>query len=107
MEVNTDLETSVSQEAANPSAERIAKLEAGYEHLATKVDVERVRTDVEKVRTDVEKVRTDVEKVRTDVEKLRADIEKLRSDLTWRILLAMGALTAIFAAIVRLPPGGV
>lgn len=86
MAVNTEMETNVAQEAANPSAERIAKLEAAYEHLATKADVERVRTDVEKLRTDV---------------------EKLRSDLTWRILLAMGALTAIFAAIVRLPPGGV
>ena len=100
MEVNTDMETSVSQEASSSNAERIAKLEAGYEHLATKADVERVRTDVESVRTDVESVRTDVEKLRTD-------IEKLRSDLTWRILLAMGALTAIFAAIVRLPPGSV
>ena len=93
MAVNAEMETRVSEETASPNAERIAKLEAGYEHLATKADVERVRTDVEKVRTDVEKLRTDV--------------EKLRSDLTWRILLAMGALTAIFAAIVRLPPGGV
>jgi len=80
------METSISEEISNPSAERIAKLEAGYEHLATKADVE---------------------KVRTDVEKLRTDVEKLRSDLTWRILLAMGALTAIFATIVRLPPSGV
>ena len=89
--VYTEMETSVFQDSAEPSAERIAKLEAGYQHLATKADVE--------------KVRTAVEKVRTDFEKLRADVEKLRSDLTWRILLAMGALTAIFAAIVRLPAG--
>ena len=46
----------------------IAKLEASYQHLATK-----------------------------------ADIEKLRADLTWRIVLAMSVLTAIFVAIVRLP----
>jgi len=44
--VNTEMETNVSEEISNPSAERIAKLEAGYEHLATKADVEKVRTDV-------------------------------------------------------------
>ena len=58
----------MAQETASRNAERIAKLEASYQHLATK-----------------------------------ADIEKLRADLTWRIVLAMSVLTAIFVAIVRLP----
>ena len=66
-------------DVANRNAERIAKLEGSYQHLATKADVE----------------------------KLRSDIGKLRSDLTWRIVLAMSVLTAIFVAIVRLPATGV
>ena len=32
----------------------------------------------------------------------KTDIEKLKSDLTWRIIIAMGVLTAIFTAIITL-----
>ena len=32
----------------------------------------------------------------------KTDIEKLKSDLTWRIIIAMGVLTAIFTTIVTL-----
>ena len=39
-----------------------------------------------------------------DIESLRADMEKLKSDLTWRIVIAMSIMTAIFTAIVRLSP---
>ena len=41
-------------------SERLSRLEGAYEHLATKADVERVRTDVERVRTDVERVRSEL-----------------------------------------------
>lgn len=40
--------------------ERLSRLEGAYEHLATKADVERVRTDVERVRADVERVRSEL-----------------------------------------------
>ena len=53
-------------ETLNRHGEKIAKIEAGNEHMATK-----------------------------------ADIERLRADLTWRIIVAMGAMTAIFAFIVE------
>ena len=66
-------------------------MEASYEHLATKADVETVRTQVESVRTEMARLRADLEK----------HIEKLRADLTWRIVLAMSILTPIFVAIVR------
>ena len=33
--------------------ERLSRLEGAYEHLATKADVERVRTDVERVRSEL------------------------------------------------------
>ena len=46
---------------APPSTEeRVSRIEGGYEHLATKADVERVRSDVERVRADVERFRADV-----------------------------------------------
>lgn len=32
----------------------------------------------------------------------KADLEKLKSDLTWRIILAMTFLTAIFVAVLEL-----
>ena len=32
-----------------PDGERLSRLEGAYEHLATKVDVERVRTDLGRV----------------------------------------------------------
>ena len=40
--------------------ERVSRIEGGYEHLAAKADVERVRSDVERVRSDVERLRADV-----------------------------------------------
>ena len=61
--------------AAKTEGERIAALEASYQHLATKADIE----------------------------KLKADIEKLKADLTWRIVLAMGIMTGIIVAAIRLP----
>ena len=45
---------------AQTDNERPSRLEDAYEHLATKADVERVRTDVERVRTDVERVRSEL-----------------------------------------------
>ena len=41
-------------------AERLSRLEGAYEHLATKADVEGVRTEVERLRADVERVRAEV-----------------------------------------------
>ena len=52
-------------------SERLSRLEGAYEHLATKADVERVRTDVEGVRTEVERVRTDVERVRSELKGMK------------------------------------
>ena len=46
MAVNTDMETDLTLETAAKNSERIAKLEAGYEHLATKADIEKLRADI-------------------------------------------------------------
>ena len=50
------------EERVNDVTKEVSELKGAYDHLATEVDVEKVRTDVEKVRTDVEKVRTDITK---------------------------------------------
>ena len=41
--------------------ERISRLEGAYEHLATKVDVEGVRTEVERLRTELVAFRSEVQ----------------------------------------------
>lgn len=82
MAAQTNAEDRFVIETVNRQVAQIAKLEASQEHVATKADVEAVRGE------------------------LRADMEKLKSDLTWRIVIAMSIMTAIFAAIVRLPNGG-
>ncbi len=83
MTARTESEERLLTETVNRHAQQIARLEASQEHAATKADVAMVQTDIER---------------------LRADMEKLKSDLTWRIVIAMSIMTAIFAAIVRLTP---
>ena len=78
--------------------ERLSRLEGAYEHLATKADVERVRTDVERVRTDVEGVRTDVEGVRTDVERVRSELNGMK----WIIGVGIAAAGAIGPIVTRI-----
>ncbi|MCY4466072.1 MAG: hypothetical protein OXE46_11090 [Chloroflexi bacterium] len=78
MAARTNAEDNFVHETGNRQVEQIAKLEASQEHMATKADIE----------------------------SLRADMEKLKSDLTWRIVIAMSIMTAIFTAIVRLPAAG-
>lgn len=75
MAMQTEQDDRFVLETVNRHVEQIAKLEASQKHVATKADIE----------------------------KLRAEMEKLKSDLTWRIVIAMSIMTAIFTAIVRLP----
>ena len=72
-------------------SERLSRLEGAYEHLATKADVERVRTDVERVRTDVEGVRTDVERVRSEL-----------NGMKWIIGVGIAAAGAIGPIVTRI-----
>ena len=59
--------TPVAAQEGLTDGERIARLEGAYEHLATKVDVEGVRTDVERVQTVVERLRTEVVALRSEI----------------------------------------
>ena len=44
--------------------ERIASLEAAYQHLATKADVAGLRVDIESVRVDIESIRSELRTMR-------------------------------------------
>ena len=59
---------------ARTNTERIAAIEAVLPFLATKADIASLKTE----------------------------LENHRSDLTWRIIIAMGVLTAIFTAVITL-----
>ena len=43
------------EDRVNEVTKEASELKGAYDHLATEVDVEKVRTDVEKVRTDIAK----------------------------------------------------
>ena len=53
--------TPVAAQEGLTDGERIARLEGAYEHLATKVDVEGVRTEVERLRTELVAFRSEVQ----------------------------------------------
>ena len=55
--------------------ERVSRLEGGYEHLATKADVESVRVDLERLRADMT---AEIGSVRTE---LKAEIGSVRAEL--------------------------
>ena len=56
-------------------AERLSRLEGGYEHVATKADIERVLVAVERNRTETERNRTEIERNRTEIERFRAEAQ--------------------------------
>lgn len=73
MATQTEAENTVVLDMVTKHGEKIATLEANYEHVATKADISDMKTE----------------------------IEKLKADLTWRIVIAMGAMTAVFTFIVE------
>ena len=104
--------------------ERVSRLEGGFEHLATKADIERVINAVQGVRTETERVRTEfqteigklrtefrteIERVRTEFrtesERNRTEIERNRADIVKMIVQIAGvgmALMAVGFAFLRL-----
>ena len=61
--------------------ERTSRMEGAYDHLATKADVERVRTEVER---------------------LRADVSRWMFQLTMAIISAVGVIVAVAVAFLKL-----
>ena len=105
--------------------ERVSRLEGGFEHLATKADIERVitefRTEAERIRTEfrteTERIRTEFKveternrtEFRTENERLRTEIERNRADIIKMIVQIAGvgfALMAVGFAFLRLTGTG-
>ena len=61
----------VEGQSIGAMGERVARIEGAYEHLATKADVESVKTDVNAVNAAVQSVRTD----------LQAEMQSLRTQV--------------------------
>ena len=93
-------------------AERLSRLEGGYEHLATKADIERVLIAVERfraeaqienerLRTENERLRTEFrtenERNRTEIERIRAENERNKSDIIKVIISVAGIGAALMA----------
>ena len=64
--------------------ERVSRIEGGYEHLATKADIERVLFEIQRSRTESlmenERNRTELERVRAELERNRAELERVRAE---------------------------
>ena len=74
-----------------------------------KADIGEVKAEIAKLRgelkADIGEVKAEIAELRAatreDLAELRTELEKLRADLTWRMVLAVGTLLAIFAALDR------
>ena len=97
-------------------AERLSRLEGGYEHLATKADIERVLIAVERFRAEAqienERNRTEIERIRAEAqienerirtefraenERLRAEAERNKADIIKVIISVAGIGAALMA----------
>ena len=109
-------------------AERLSRLEGGYEHLATKADIERVLVAVERIRAEGERnraeakieneraraearadneraraeARSENERLRTEflaeIERVRAEAERNKADIIKMIVSVAGIGAALMAA---------
>ena len=109
-------------------AERLSRLEGGYEHLATKADIERVLVAVERIRAEGERnraeakieneraraearadneraraeARSENERLRTEflaeIERVRAEAERNKADIIKMIVRVAGIGAALMAA---------
>ena len=71
-------------------------LEGGYDHLATKADVERLRGEL---RADMERNRAEA---RANIERLRADVSRWMLRLGVALISAMGVIAGVVLAVVKL-----
>ena len=95
--------------------ERLARIEGAYEHLATRADVESVRSelkaDIQEVRSDLtaeiqsvrSELKADIQEVRTEIQSVRSDMDVMRNELRWlRWLMAIGVAGILLPLLQRL-----
>ena len=99
-----------TNERNRSDAERLSCLEGGYEHLATKADVERILVAVERFRAEAQieneraraEARAENERLRTEVytelERVRAELERNKADIIKVIIRVAGLGAALMAA---------
>ena len=68
--------------------ERVARIEGAYEHLATKADMESVKTEVNALKADVNALRAEVQSAKVE---LHSEIAGMKSELRW-IKWALGII---------------
>ncbi len=71
------------------------KADIGDLRAEMKADIAELRTEM---KADIGDLRAEM---KADIGDLRAEMEKVRADLTWRMVMAMGGLLAIFTALDR------
>jgi len=82
----------VEGQSIGAMGERVARIEGAYEHLATKADVESVKTEVNAVNAAVQSLKAELQaamqSLRTEV---HSEIAGMKSELRW-IKWALGIL---------------
>ena len=77
-----------------------SRTDIGELRTELKTDIAELRTEL---KTDIAEVRTEIAGLRGEIKedhaRLRADFEKFRADMTWRMVVIMGGLLALFAAL--------
>ena len=82
-------------------AEVRAELKSDLVELRAELKSDLVELRAE-LKSDIAEVKAETAELRTGLEALRADFEKLRADMTWRMMLVMGGLLALFTALDQL-----
>ena len=84
--------------------ERLARLEAVYEHLATKTDIANLKTDIAKLKTDMAEFKTDIANLKTDMAELEGRLTaELHKGLNRNLYITIGAVVAVATLVKYLP----
>ena len=94
-------------------SERIARIEGAYEHLATRADVETVKTDVHDVKAMVQTAKTELQieiqsvksevqtvksELQTEIQSVRSEVQAVKSELQTEIQSVRSELKSDYAA---------
>ena len=65
-------------------SERIARIEGAYEHLATKADVESIKTEVHDVKAEVQTVKSELQgEIQSVRSEMHGELAGIKNDLRW------------------------
>lgn len=65
-------------------SERIARIEGAYEHLATKADVESIKTEMHDVKAEVQTVKSELQgEIQSVRSEMHGELAGIKNDLRW------------------------